>query len=660
MTPGVKDWRSCGVTTLQPAPMASSAGLLGESTLLPETSTSGAIRLGRKTRKKSARPLTRERQESYQTGKGGGIGEKPAPYRIGGRFAPSLLIIAAVLLCYGNTLDNAFVHDDRVEILGNPSIRDLSQLPNLLSSPAWAFSSTADQRVGSNYYRPLQYVTYALLYCLSGPSPWVFHLWKLILHAGVCLLFYVLVARAWQKPALGLASALLYAVHPANTEAVSWISGITDVMCALFFLMSFWFYVEFCKSNSLTRLVALHFCFFAGLLSKETMVTFIPVLIAYDFLTRRRRPALSHCLKVYIPLVVAFAVYLGFRIQAIGGFTEPAQIRYAFLNPFQMGLNQLDLLAGYFGTFFFPARLNAYRFFDPILSLGDTRVAMSAGLLLAVMALGAFVYRHTSKEHQALLLLGFTWFVFALSPVLLFLKQIGENVMAERYLYLPSLGLTLTLCISVEPLKHVLGRRWMSSSFATLLALLAFQTFRRNQVWQDEITFYEATSRASPRAAGIFNNLGAALLDRGRSEEATRAFEQSASIQPTPATLRNLGRVYAGSMRLEDAVRVYEQAAGLFPSDGEIYAGLGEICLFQRDYAKASANFEKALNALPNNLRISLNLADTYLLENRYQEAYQAFQKALALSPRGNDYRARRGMSTAQAFMQEPVNPHPK
>jgi tetratricopeptide (TPR) repeat protein len=616
--------------------------------------------LGRKTRKKSAKPSGQQRPDSSPTRRTDAIGEQSAAQSLRLRFGPPLLIIAAVLLCYANTLDNAFVHDDRVEILGNPSIQDLSHLSNLVSSPAWAFSSTKDQRVSSNYYRPLQYVTYALLYRLNGPSPWVFHLWKLILHAGVCLLFYALLARAWKKPALGLTSALIYAVHPANTEAVSWISGITDVMCALFFLMSFWFYVEFRKTSSLTRLVAVHLCFFGGLLSKETMVTFVPVMIAYDWLSNRRPPALGHCLKVYGPLLIGFAVYLGLRIHAIGGFTEPTQIRYTLLNPFQMGLNQLDLLARYFGTFFFPASLNAYRLFDPVLSFSDARVAMSACLLGTIAMVAAFAYRRSSAELRPLLQLGLAWFILTLSPVLVFLKQIGENVMAERYLYLPSLGLTLAVCISVQPLKEILGKPWMVASFVVLLSLLARQTFRRNHVWQDEITFYEETVRASPRVAGIFNNLGAAYLDRGRNKEATSAFEQSVAIQPTVSALRNLGRVYAGALRINDAVRVYEQAAKLFPADGEIYAGLGEIYLFQRDYAKASANFEKALNALPNNLRICLNLGDTYLLERRYREAYQTFQKALTLSPKGGDYRARRGMSTAQAFIEEQSNSAPK
>jgi protein O-mannosyl-transferase len=616
--------------------------------------------LGRKTLKKNARPSAQERLDSSSTRRKGAIGQAPTTRSLRLRFGPPLLIIATILLCYANTLDNAFIHDDRIEILDNPYIRDVSHIPRLFASPAWAFRSTADQRVGSNYYRPLQYLTYACLYRLSGPSPWVFHLWKLILHTSVCLLFYYLVARAWKAPALGIASALLFAVHPANTEAVSWISGITDVMCALFFLLSFWFYLQFRNSGSLTRLVAVHLCFFVGLFSKETMVTFVPVLVAYDWLTARRPPALRHCLKVYAPLFIGFAVYLVFRLQAIGGFTEPAQTRYAFLNSVQMGLNQMDALAGYFSTFFFPANLNAYRFFDPILSFGDVRAAFSGSLLCAIAGIAVFVYRRTSTEFKPLLALGLAWFLLTLSPVLVFLKQIGENVTAERYLYLPSLGLMVAVCVSFQGLKGFFGKHGISAIFFTLLAVLALRTIQRNQIWQDEITFYEETARASPRAALVFNNLGGAYSTVGRAQEATNAFERSVAIQPTLPALRNLGRVYAGALRIGDAVRVYELAAKLFPEDGEIYAGLGEIYLFQKNYAKASASFERAMKALPNNLRICLNLADIYLLENRYQEAYRTFQKALALSPKGSDYRARRGMSTAQAFMEEPLSPPPK
>ena len=137
------------------------------------------------------------------------------------RLRAFLLIGLAVFVAYANTLDNDFVHDDRIEILQNPYIQDFSHLSKILTSPAWAFRSEANEQMGSNYYRPVQYLTYSILYHLFGPSPWGYHAYKLLLHLFVCLLFYWITSQHWQDGQLALFCSLLFAVHPINTDRKS-------------------------------------------------------------------------------------------------------------------------------------------------------------------------------------------------------------------------------------------------------------------------------------------------------------------------------------------------------------------------------------------------------------------------------------------------------
>jgi hypothetical protein len=141
------------------------------------------------------------------------------------------LIAFAVLVTYGNTLKSEFIHDDTAEILQNPFVRDLSHIREIFTSAAWTFGGAGPYQLSSNYYRPIQYLSYAVLYRFFGPEPWGYHLYKLLSHLAVCGLVFWILWRWWQDYQLALFSSLLFAVHPANTEAVSWVSGIGHNLC---------------------------------------------------------------------------------------------------------------------------------------------------------------------------------------------------------------------------------------------------------------------------------------------------------------------------------------------------------------------------------------------------------------------------------------------
>ena len=136
------------------------------------------------------------------------------------------------------------MHDDKQEILQNPLVRDLSKVSRILASPAWAFRTSEDKTISSNYYRPLQYLTYAILYTFLGPSPVGYHLFKLGMHVAVCLVGFWCLLKLCCNEGIPFVASLLFAVHPVNMEAVSWISGITDVSCALFFILALGLYLR--------------------------------------------------------------------------------------------------------------------------------------------------------------------------------------------------------------------------------------------------------------------------------------------------------------------------------------------------------------------------------------------------------------------------------
>jgi hypothetical protein len=152
----------------------------------------------------------------------------------------------AVLICYGSSIAYDFVHDDRFEVLQNPLIQDLTNAPRFFAMTAWGFQENSDgTSKSSNYYRPLQYITYSVLYSMFGFSGGMFHAFKLLLHLVNAFLVFWILDRLGQPRSAALVLALLFVVNPANSEAVLWISAVTDVACASFFLLLCALYLKF-------------------------------------------------------------------------------------------------------------------------------------------------------------------------------------------------------------------------------------------------------------------------------------------------------------------------------------------------------------------------------------------------------------------------------
>ena len=134
-----------------------------------------------------------------------------------------MLIALAVFVTYGNTLKSDFIHDDRAEILLNPYVRDSSNISKIFTTAAWAFGSEGPYKFSSNYYRPVQYLSYSVLYRFFGPKPFGYHLYKLLSHLFVCYLLFWIAWGWFHDYRSALFGALLFAVHTGNTEAVAWI-----------------------------------------------------------------------------------------------------------------------------------------------------------------------------------------------------------------------------------------------------------------------------------------------------------------------------------------------------------------------------------------------------------------------------------------------------
>jgi hypothetical protein len=230
------------------------------------------------------------------------------------------IICALVFLAYCSSLQGGFVYDDVFFIKENPLIRDLSNVPAIFTSAFWEASS----HPGKTFYRPLAVLSYAVNFSLGGFDPFGYHLLNVLLHVGNVLLVFALADRLFRHTVLSAAVALLFGLHPINTEVVAWVSGRGDILATFFFLGALVLYVrvyppEDSGPSEARRPWLLHgsstLAFLLGLLAKESAATLIGVLALYELAFRPSVPKKGLRL---LPFVIIVAAYLGWRVTVLG------------------------------------------------------------------------------------------------------------------------------------------------------------------------------------------------------------------------------------------------------------------------------------------------------------------------------------------------------
>ena len=531
------------------------------------------------------------------------------------RWVALTALALAVIAAYGGTLRSGFVYDDQAEIGVNRFVHDLRHVREILTTPSWGFERQPDELPGvggyhaeSNYYRPVQYLTYAALYSAFGPAPSAFHVCKLLLHLCACILLWAIV-RSWRED-LALPAAGLFAVHPALSEAVAWVSATTDALCGLCFLLAFGAYLYWRRRPSFVRLALLYVAFLVGMFSKETMLVFLPVLLVYQRVCEARWPSAAEWKRVYTPLALLATLYLVMRVAALGSFLIPVREHFADLTRTTAVINQLVLLSDYLSRFVRPEPLKA---FHPVFSATDRRVGFAVAIICATATAVALVGRRLGARERRLMLFGIVWALATLAPAIVFFRQIGGTVFAERYLYLPLAGLSIA---SAAALSGAL-ERWPRVGLVALSVLVALGVWRvreRVVVFDNQVAFNENLLRRFALASQnckTYCNMGVTYQKAGRLDEAIAAYRASLAIEPNEMAYSNLGIAYHQLGRFDDAIRAYRDALALRPT-ARNYHNLGiTYYLGLHRLPEAVAAYEAALRLEPDRqeTRQALDLA---------------------------------------------------
>lgn len=544
-------------------------------------------------------------------------------------------IVAAVLTAvtvgsFWKAIGAGLVFDDKQYVLGNPHVQNGLNWVDI----KWALTGM----FASNWH-PLTWMSHMLDSQIWGLDPFGPHLVNVLLHvANVLLLFHVLrrmTGLLWTSAFV----AALFAVHPLHVESVAWISERKDVLSTLFWMLTMLAYVRYAERPGVGRYVLVAALFALGLMSKPMLVSVPLVLLLMDYWPLRRKAPWTRLILEKAPLFVlsAASCYVTYLAQQASGSVA--------INEFPLGVRAANAAVSsvtYLWKTLVPARLAA---FYPHLgiSLPVWQVVGSTVLLIGITALVIVLARR--KPYLAV---GWFWYLITLLPVI-GLLQVGSQAMADRYTYVPLIGVfvMLTWGIAEGVGEWARGRGGakaspsppLSPSPALLIPLAviiacAVGTWQQTGYWKDEMTLCRHALAVTRGNFMMHNNLGVALYDQGDYDAAIAEYRKALAIASTYADVHtNLGNAYSDKGMLDEAVAEYNKSIEANPKDPRVHNNLGAVLERQEKIDEAIEVYQTAIELDPNLAAPHGNLAHALLQIGHADEAVAEYRIAADLDP---------------------------
>jgi len=543
-----------------------------------------------------------------------------------------LLVVLALVLAavsYINTLGFAFVYDDLPQLVSNPRVHSWEHAPRLFVEQVW--NQSLLQGTG-NYYRPIFELWLLIQYSLFGLHPWAYHLVNVLLHMAVVGLAYLLFRRLTGDRLTASMGTVIFAVHPTHIESVAWISGVTDPLCALFVLGSFLAYMRARDAGSSTgdRIawqVAALALYALAMMSKETAIVVPALLLAYEWLIAKRDSLVEQARRL-TPFVVITGAYLLVRHWVLLGFMHPEgyslkSIVLTLPRVLWFYTHQLVWPAGLSGFYDTPfvERPGLWDFYLPI--VGVAVLAVAVGWLAKQSRPAAF---------------GAGWMLAMLAPAIVGMYVfIPEELVHDRYLYLPSIGFALMAAVALRRLssKGELfgGPRLPVAATLALGGILAAGTAAQNIYWTNDLLLYAHGMSVAPRNIDAINLLANEMFKRKNPNSALALYHHSLEIKPNQwRTHFALGITLYELSDYPQATKELEAGISLAPKSSEQYIFLGLSQLSLSNYARAEQEFRRAKQLNPRRPGLNHFLATALLKQGKVEEAKDALRAEVSLT----------------------------
>jgi tetratricopeptide (TPR) repeat protein len=537
---------------------------------------------------------------------------------------------------FGQALGHGFVnYDDPSYVYENPTVSKGLTLDGL----KWAFTHSHARN-----WHPLTTLSHMVDCQLFGLKPAGHHFTSLLLHTvTVLLLFFVFwqMTRAYWRSAF---VAAVFAIHPLRVESVAWVAERKDVLSGLFFVLTLAAYVRYVRERTIVRYSLVVLFLALGLMSKPMLVTLPLVLLLLDYWPLDRflqsRSGKSHSQLILplliekVPLLVlsAASCLVTFLVQKSGGAQAESL-------PFTWRVsNALVAYITYIWQMIWPLKL------APIYPHPEGRLPalLVAGALVILLIVTVLVFLRRRKTPY--LVTGWLWYLGMLVPVI-GIVQVGAQGLADRYTYLPQIGLYLLVTWTLADLTPAwrYRRELLGAGSALVLAALGWTAWVQTSLWRDSETLWTHTLAVTEENEVAHNNLGEVLDKRGQLEDALSHYEKALEIRSHKQTSRydfllalthsNLGTALRRKGRLDDAIGHYQKAVEFQPDYGEGYFGLGAALTEKGWLDDAIDAYRKAITLDPENAGAYLGLATALLRAGRQDEAIVQYEKALEIAP---------------------------
>jgi tetratricopeptide (TPR) repeat protein len=560
--------------------------------------------------------------------------------------AVCLVLAVVTVVAFQSVRANDFVaYDDDVYVQDNQQV----QQGLTAQSIDWAFTTFH----AANWH-PLTWISHIIDWDLYGKDPGGQHMTSVYLHAANAILLFLLLLYMTGFLGRSAIVACLFALHPAHVESVAWIAERKDVLCALFWFAALLAYAWYVRGRSWKRYACVVFFFACALMSKPMAVTLPLTLLLLDywplrrfaFTAETRAQWFSSALKLFaekLPLFILSIISsaITFIAQRGGGAVDSLQILPLWVRLANAAISYCH----YIRLMFWPDPLIVYYLHEKTNIMASAAVLSAIALLLVTAACWYF------RKQRPYCLMGWLWFLATLVPVI-GIVQVGDQALAERYTYVPLIGLFIAVVWLVGDAVASSPKIKVAAQVLAIavIAACAIKTQAQLAVWKDTKSLFsnviavnprgevpnlslgvayakekqfalaqqylELALDYSPRSYLAHNNLGTLFNNQGLSQQALNQFQLSLAIKPDqPVVLSKVGRIFAESHRFSEALVEYTQAVRLNPTDAYAHNDLG-VALFEvGDYEGAAGQFSEAVRLDPTyaDAKRNLDLAHTWM-----------------------------------------------
>ena len=556
----------------------------------------------------------------------------------------SLFLIALTWAVFAQTGGHQFVnYDDPLYVLENAHVRAGLTWRGI----AWAFT-----HIHSQNWHPLTTISHMLDCQLFGVNPGAHHLVNVFFHSIAAVLLFILLAQITDSPSRAVGVwlsgfvAAVFAIHPLRVESVAWIAERKDVLSGVFFMLTLIAYAAYTRKQTIGRYLTMSILFACGLMSKPMLITTPIILLLLDYwpLNRFARSTVSKLILEKVPL---FALSIGSCIATLWaqnfalGSTEFLPLQWRITNA----------LFGYFEylrQMFWPVDLIPF-YVHPENRLETWRLLLALFVLVAVTAI-VFVRRRQNPY----LIVGWFWYLIMLIPVI-GIVQVGLQGHADRYTYLPHVGLDIALVWLIWDLTKSWRQQkiLLGGAGACVVGTLSILSWKQTTHWRDTETLWRHTLAVTPDSDVAHAGLGGILFVRGELDESIDHYERALRLRDGNAAAHfGLGRALMAKQKTDAAIFHFQKALSIQPDYIGASNDLGVLLASKGEIKEAVAVWEQSLSFDPDDADAANNIAwvratvaDADLRDGR--EALDLAQRALRVG--GENPVVLRTLAAAQA-----------